>query len=96
MRVKVIVAVVLAIFVPFSIWCALTGGPLSEILAAFGANPWCLQVSIDLVLALSMVCVWIWNDARSRGASAIPWILATCCLGSIGPLVYLLLRPDDA
>jgi hypothetical protein len=96
MNSKVAIAVVLALFVPFTIWCALTGGTLAEILAAFGANPWTMQVSGDLVLALSLVCAWIWQDARSRGANPIPWLVATACTGSIAPLVYLLLRPGDS
>ena len=83
-------------FVAFSLWVVLTGGSIREVTAAFMANPWPLQVSVDLVLALSLVCIWIWNDARSRGRNPLPWIVATALTGSIAPLTYLLLRPEVA
>lgn len=52
------------------------------------------QVLADLVIALSLVMVWMWHDARASGRSAWPWIVATLVLGSFGPLVYLLTRPQ--
>ena len=54
----------------------------------FGAG----QVLADLVIALTLVMVWMWNDAKSQGRAPWPWILATLALGSFGPLVYLLTR----
>lgn len=58
------------------------------------------QVFADLVIALSLVMVWMWRDARALGRSPWPWIAATLALGSFGPLVYLLTRrppgPDAA
>ena len=56
---------------------------------SFGAA----QVFADLVIALVLVMVWMWRDARSSGRSPWPWIAATLLLGSFGPLVYLLTRP---
>lgn len=50
------------------------------------------QIFVDLVIALTLVMVWIWNDARARGRVAWPWIVATLAVGSFGPLLYLLLR----
>ena len=90
---KVVLFVVLIDFVAFTVWCLATGGGFSEIWAAFAANPWTIQVAIDLTLALSLVCVWIWNDAKQQGRNPLPWVLATCFTGSIAPLTYLLLRP---
>jgi uncharacterized membrane protein YfcA len=54
----------------------------------FGAG----QVFADLVIALTLVMMWIWRDARSRGRNPWPWLFATVLLGSFGPLVYLLTR----
>jgi len=51
-----------------------------------------VQVSIDLVIALAIVSVWMVGDARARGASAVPYLVLTLFLGSIGPLVYLFRR----
>ncbi len=56
---------------------------------SFGAA----QVFADLVIALVLVMVWMWRDARSSGRNPWPWIAATLLLGSFGPLVYLLTRP---
>ena len=49
-----------------------------------------IQVLIDLVIALSIFLVWMWNDAKSAGRNPLPWLLLTLALGSIGALIYLL------
>jgi len=54
----------------------------------FGAG----QVFADLVIALVLVMVWMWHDARAHGRSAWPWIAVTLAAGSFGPLLYLLTR----
>jgi len=51
-----------------------------------------LQVLLDLIIALSFVLAWMWNDARERGISIVPYVLLTLTLGSIGPLLYLVRR----
>lgn len=50
------------------------------------------QVFADLVIALVLVLIWIWRDARTTGRNPWPWVVATLALGSFGPLVYLLTR----
>ncbi len=50
------------------------------------------QVFVDLVIALTLVMIWMWNDAKATGRRAWPWIIATLALGSFGPLCYLLTR----
>ena len=54
-----------------------------------------VQVSIDLVIALAMVSLWMVRDARARGTSAVPYLVLTLFLGSIGPLVYLFRRAGE-
>jgi len=51
------------------------------------------QVFADLVIALSLVMIWIARDAKATGRAAWPWILLTLVTGSFGPLGYLLTRP---
>jgi hypothetical protein len=45
---------------------------------------------VDLVIALSLVLVWMVRDARARGVSAVPYVVLTLALGSAGPLAYLI------
>jgi hypothetical protein len=59
---------------------------------SFGAG----QVFADLVIALTLVMVWMWHDAQATGRNAWPWILATLLVGSFSPLVYLLTRKAAA
>jgi hypothetical protein len=50
------------------------------------------QVLADLVIAATMVLVWLWHDAKATGRNAWPWIAVTLAFGSFGPLIYLLTR----
>ena len=45
---------------------------------------------VDLTIALSLVLAWMVRDARTRGVSAVPYVLLTLALGSAGPLLYLI------
>ena len=56
------------------------------------ANVATITLLTDLTIALSMVMVWMWQDARQRGVSVLPYLLLTCTLGSVGPLLYLIRR----
>jgi hypothetical protein len=53
------------------------------------ANTATITLAVDLVIALSLITVWMWQDARDRGVTPIPYLLLTMTLGSVGPLLYL-------
>jgi membrane protein implicated in regulation of membrane protease activity len=59
------------------------------------ANSVTITLSVDLLIALSLVAGWMWSDARQRGVTPFPYLLLTATLGSIGPLLYLVRRPSD-
>ena len=50
------------------------------------------QVLVDLCIALSLVLIWLWRDAKSSGRNPWPWVALTLAAGSFGPLLYLLAR----
>lgn len=90
--------ILIAILVPFSILTALalwTHGywgifkPQLESLAGG-------QVLLDLAIALTLVLVWMWQDAKTKGRNIWPWIAITLLAGSFGPLLYLLTATDEA
>ena len=51
---------------------------------------------VDLTLALGLVLTWMIRDARQRQATVWPFAVLTMLFGSVGPLVYLVLRPSGA
>jgi hypothetical protein len=50
------------------------------------------QVFADLVIALTLVMVWMVSDSRTSGVNAWPFVAVTLALGSFGPLFYLIAR----
>lgn len=90
-RTVFVLAVVLADFVGLSAWALYHHGYVGLFEVAL-ATPAGIQVSTDLVLALSLVSLWMWHDSRERGIAFLPFALLTATLGSIGPLCYLLRR----
>ena len=61
-------------------------GIIAPQLQSFGT----VQVLADLIIALGLFLVWMWRDARAEGRNPWPWLLLTLTIGSIGPLIYLL------
>ena len=55
-----------------------------------------MQVFADIAIALVLVLAWMWRDAASTGRRFWPYAIVTLMLGSIGPLLYLLLMPAGA
>ena len=63
-------------------------GILAPHFQSFGAG----QVFADLVIALGLAMVWIWQDATATGRNPWLWLGITLATGSFGPLIYLLTR----
>lgn len=85
-----------ALLVDFVAFTTFTGYILLEygmgwIDVAF-ANPVSTLVTIDLFIALSMVMSWVYVDAKERGVSPWPYLILTLGTGSVGTLLYLLVR----
>lgn len=87
----VLAGLVLAGFTAFSLWVVWTAGA-SGFVATVRHEPWALQFLIDLVIGLCVAMVWLRADARARGLTYWPYLVATVLLGSIGVLAYLVRR----
>lgn len=59
-------------------------------------SPAAWQTLVDIGIALTLVLVWMHQDARRSGRAFWPWVPVTLALGSFGPLLYLLRRPPTA
>lgn len=53
---------------------------------------WAMQVLLDLGISISVAWAWLWPDAKQRGISPVPYVVATVPLGSIAVLAYLIHR----
>jgi hypothetical protein len=88
---QIALATVLAGFSVLTLYVLVVHG-YAGVIALHTANTAGLQVILDLVIALSLVLVWMSQDAKAHGLSFVPYLVLTLVLGSIGPLVYLLRR----
>lgn len=63
---------------------------LSGIFSAITHSYGSMQIFVDLVIALTLVMVWMWRDANNTGRNVWPWIVVTLVAGSFGPLMYFI------
>ncbi|RPH87397.1 MAG: DUF2834 domain-containing protein [Desulfobacteraceae bacterium] len=88
-RMLIVVALVLlGVLTALAVWQEGITGVFASIFNSYGSA----QIYVDLVIALLLVSVWMWHDAKGTGRNAWPWIVATLLVGSFAPLVYLLTR----
>lgn len=91
---KIVLSLVLADFVALTGYAVYVSG-LAGFFELVTANWATTTVFADLLIALSLVAVWMWRDAASRGVPVLPYLALTAALGSVGPLVYLIRRSDS-
>ena len=89
--VRLLVAVVFVAFAALNLYVVEQHGYLG-FWRLVTANTATIAAMVDLTIALSLVTIWMWRDARARGVVLVPYLLLTATLGSIGPVLYLLLR----
>jgi hypothetical protein len=87
-------SVVLADFAALSAYAVYEHGYVG-IFEMLLASPAGWLAMADLTIALGLVLAWMWSDARDRGAAFFPFAALTLALGSVGPLLYLILRSAD-
>lgn len=86
---------VLVAFVAFTAWVLYNHGYIGLFELAL-ANSATTQVLIDLVIAASLVLIWMIKDAKERQINVLPFVLMTFTLGSIGLLSYVFWREHKA
>jgi hypothetical protein len=87
---RILIVITLILFgalTALAVWHEGITGIFASIFSSYGAA----QIYVDLVIALVLIMIWIWHDAKATGRTAWPWIVATLLVGAFAPLVYLLL-----
>ena len=69
-----------------ALWMEGLAGILGAIAHSYGS----MQIFTDLIIALTLVMVWMWRDAKNTGRNIWPWIVITLVTGSFGPLLYFI------
>ena len=87
---KLILGFVLIDFLAVTGW-ALSHHGFVGFFGALTASPAAIAVGTDLVIALGLITVWMWRDAKAHDRAVLPYVGLTATLGSVGPLAYLLL-----
>lgn len=90
-KIKLSLLFVLVVFGGFSTWVMWQVGYSGIWLAGFD-NLGSMQILLDLAVACSLICFWIYQDAKSRGSNPYPWMIGTFLGGSLAPLLYCLFR----
>lgn len=49
-----------------------------------------------LIVVWAAIIIWVFSDARARGANPLAWSLLVFVLNLIGLFIYLLLRPSGS
>jgi hypothetical protein len=88
---RTLLILVFAAFGAYSTYAMFEVGYLGIWRSAF-KDPGSTQVLLDLCISLGLVCSWMLRDARERGRNAWPFVVAALFVGSVAPLLYLLLR----
>jgi hypothetical protein len=91
---RIILGLVLLDFSALTVWAVAEHGYVG-VFEALLANAATITAGTDLVIALGLITVWMWRDAKARGRNVLPYVGLTALLGSIGPLAYLLLGDRD-
>ena len=92
----------LALLVPFASYTAYAMSVAEQSLVSFGyellSRPDTAQVVFDLYIMAILAIVWMYKDSKAIGRRWL-WVVCsavTLVFVSIGPLLYLILRPGVA
>jgi len=92
----------LVLLVPFAAFTAYTMFIAEQSLLSFAkelvSSPDTAQVVFDLYIMAILAIVWMYHDSKKLNTEWfwLPFAVLTLIFVSIGPLLYLLLRPKNA
>lgn len=90
-----LLSIALVVFTGWSVTIIADRGYLGFLTVA-RQEPWAAQMLVDVTIALTLFANWLVPDARRRGITPWPYVVAIVGLGSIGALAYLLHREIKA
>ena len=80
---------VFTVFSAYSAYVVATQGYTGFIDLAL-TEPWGMQMLGDIAILVGLCALWMVADARRKGISAWPYVVASALLGSVGVLAYLI------
>ncbi|PVZ63470.1 DUF2834 domain-containing protein [Pelagibaculum spongiae] len=95
--------VCLILLISFAGYTGYTMSIAEQSLLSFGyqliSSPDTAQVVVDLYIMAILALIWMYHDIKGRGKTIkhwLPYALLTLTFVSIGPLLYLVLRPKNS
>ncbi|MCG8424830.1 MAG: DUF2834 domain-containing protein [Proteobacteria bacterium] len=89
---RFLVAVVLVDFAILTGYAVVVTGLSGLIDLLASGDLWVYQLTFDFLISLGIAVAWMIGDARKRGVSWRPYLVLTLLLGSIGPLLYIVVH----
>jgi len=86
---KIVAGLALVDFAALNAWAFYKEGLEGLMTFLGGLTPWGYVLAADLLIALGMVCVWMYADAKKKGRNPMGYLALTAATGSIGPLLYV-------
>jgi hypothetical protein len=92
----------ISLLIPFVLYTVYTMSIAEQSLLSFGyeliTSPDTAQVLIDLYIMAFLALLWMYDDTKKRNKSMLYWLpfaILTLVFVSVGPLLYLVLRPSQ-
>ena len=85
---RIALGIVLACFTALTAYAIARHGFAGSLALCF-TNAATTTLFADACIALGLIVMWMWDDARAHGRSWLPFALLTLVFGSVGPLLYL-------
>jgi ABC-type transport system involved in multi-copper enzyme maturation permease subunit len=87
---KALLIFVLVVFSALTGYTLVHYGGLFAWLSFYTRDPASWQVVADLIIAMSLLLVFIRRDAQANGRPFVPWAVFCLVVGSFGPLLYFI------